>query len=343
MSCTDTCAQSTCSRCGRKLTTAGKAKSIRCLRCARLYHKKCFMAETGNLREENGTTSESCVCCLSTPIAEAQAKCRGKANKYATEILEKGFSVVPLRDNEADRSQLVQELAEWGEEAVEYFHALLKTYECEAANGNPVPTLESGYSNFRERCPGRFEIIADFIGSKVIPLVEQSRPVQETLTFLLCNQNTKTDKTLMSSGCFLSLMGSQTQNYHTDGPALSDVVDLFPYAVNVFVPLVAVDGRNGTEFMPGTQAIGKKENVKSVRPCVAVGFALLFDYRVVHRGLRNAKIEPRPCYYATYSQSWYKDTYNFSKSRYTKSLQVNPAYLEHRDTRMAKRKREENL
>ncbi|KPA80430.1 hypothetical protein ABB37_04663 [Leptomonas pyrrhocoris] len=326
-----------CSRCGKVLGNARKSTDIQCLKCKKWYHKKCFMAETGSDTDKNSRTSQSCVCCLSTPTGEARLMRSGRGNKYAKEFLKNGFCVVLLGNNEEERKHLDAELAKWGAEAVKYFHALLKTYECQSEFNTSVPTLESGYSNFRQRCPGRFEIIADFISNKVVPLVEKSKAVQETLDFLLCNPKMKVGKKIMSSGCFLSMMGSETQNYHTDGPALSDVVDLFPYAVNVFVPLVPVDSHNGTEFIPGSHNVGVDGKAKSVRPSVAVGNALLFDYRVIHRGLRNSKLDPRPCFYATYSQSWYKDTYNFSESRYKRKLEVSTQYLEPRDERMAKR------
>ncbi|KPI89817.1 hypothetical protein ABL78_1080 [Leptomonas seymouri] len=332
-----------CSRCGKGLGKAAQAKYIQCLNCKRCYHKKCFMAETGSHAAKNNSTSRSCVCCLSTPTGDARLMRFGRGNRYAAEFLKNGFCVILLSENAADQKHLATELTEWGNEVVKYHRALLKTYECQAELDASVPTLESGYSNFRQRCSGRFEIIADFISEKIVPLVEKSKAVQETLTFLLCNPKMKVDKKIMSSGCFLSLMGSETQNYHTDGPALSDVVDLFPYAVNVFVPLVPVDSHNGTEFIPGSHFVSAHEKAKSVRPSVAVGCALLFDYRVVHRGLRNSKLDPRPCYYATYSQSWYNDTYNFSENRYKRKLEVCLAFLEPRGERLARKNKIENV
>jgi hypothetical protein len=295
------------------------------------------MADAGVEVVLNGTKSQMCVCCLSTPIQEAKLMRSGYPNKFSIDFLKNGYCIVPLSSNRTAQTQLVAKLTDWRAEVVTYFHALMKTYECQAELGRSVPTLESGYSNFRQRCPGRFEIIATFISDEVVPLVENSQAVQETLNFLLCNPKARMNKKVMSSGCFLSLMGSETQNYHTDGPALSDVVDLFPYAVNVFVPLVPVDSRNGTEFIPGSQVVGEHEKTKSVRPSIPLGSALLFDYRVVHRGLRNSHLDPRPCYYATYSQSWYKDTYNFNEKRYRKQLEVSPVFLEPRSERMAKR------
>ena len=219
------------------------------------------MAETGFDAIVKEAVSRNCACCLSTPI------------KDASDFLANGFCVIPLSGGKAEQDQLAAEVAAWGDEVVTYFHALMKTYECQAEFNAATPSLESGYSNFRQRGPGRFEIIAEFITDKVVPLLANAKDVQDTLTYLLCNPLMEVEKKLMSSGCFLSLTGSETQNYHTDGPALSDVVDLFPYAVNVFVPLVAVDSRNGTEFIPGSHVVGEHKKVKSVRPSVALRFS----------------------------------------------------------------------
>lgn len=330
-----------CSRCGKHLRDTALKKATHCSNCGRWYHKNCFMAETGAQLRAVAATSDRCVCCLSR-LTDNLTKTRSRAlNKYARAFLKDGFCVVPLASKSSDSESIRDELSAWNGEVLRYFSAMLQTYECQAEMGHALPTLESGFANFRQRCPGRFEIIADFITSKVVPLVTNAESVQETLNALLSNAELGVGKKVMSSGCFLSLIGSETQNAHTDGPALSEIVNLFPYAVNVFVPLTDVDSHNGTEFFPGSHLVGHSKRDKSVSPSVAVGNVLLFDYRVVHRGLRNAKIDPRPCYYVTFAQSWYQDTYNFSARRYKRRLEVNPAFLESREERMAKKRRAE--
>ncbi|KAG5473470.1 hypothetical protein LSCM4_03538 [Leishmania orientalis] len=328
-----------CSRCGKTLREAALNKSVHCTQCNRWYHQRCFMADTGVIIEEKAPTSDRCVCCLSGMIDVASKKYPHHMNKYAKRFLADGFCIVPLAETKKELDQIAKDLSSWNGDLLRYFHALLKTYECQAEIGGAAPTLESGYSNFRQRCPGRFEIIADFITSRVVPLVENAQAVQQTLDALLCNKQLQIGRKVMSSGCFLSLMGSETQNTHTDGPPLSNIVNLFPYAINVFVPLISVDSRNGTEFFPGSHIARNPARRKSVSPPVPLGNALLFDYRVVHRGLRNAKADPRPCYYVTFSRSWYQDTYNFSARRYKRRLDVHPNLLESREERMTKKSR----
>ena len=46
------------------------------------------------------------------------------------------------------------------------------------------------------------------------------------------------------------------------------------------------------------------------------GSALLFDYRIKHRGLGNHSTVERPLLYITYARPFWVDVYNFDKKRY---------------------------
>lgn len=248
--------------------------------------------------------------------------------------------MVPL-PRKVDGEPVIDVLRRWNEEANSTFRSFKHAYECQSVNGaHGVRSLDGGYSNFRRRCEGRFEMISEEISNNVVPLVESSVDIQEALRVLLSPRRKR-----MSSGCFYSAHGSKNQNFHTDGPALSDVVDMYPYAVNVFIPLVPVDRKNGTEFIPGSQRLGHADQGRgkkhTQRPQVPLGNAILFDYRVIHRGLANVTTAPRPCYYVTYSRDWYTDKYNFSERRYKRRLEVDPSFLETREERA--RRRVENM
>ena len=187
----------------------------------------------------------------------------------------------------------------------------------------------------------------------------------------------------MSSGCFYSTSGSDNQNWHTDGPTLmggggaglegnGDGQTLLPYAINVFVPLVPMNSRNGTEFLPGShlsactrsalkallmkregpatspsgagqstlsfdEAQWEKHFASKTSPSVSLGSALLFDYRVEHRGLGNKAFNDRPCVYMTYAQPWYLDTYNFDTKRYAHTLELPEGWGLGRGERAARR------
>jgi ectoine hydroxylase-related dioxygenase (phytanoyl-CoA dioxygenase family) len=55
-----------------------------------------------------------------------------------------------------------------------------------------------------------------------------------------------------------------------------------------------------------------------VVPLAGCGDAILFDYRVKHRGLGNNSSEPRPVVYVTYAKKGFVDEANFSARRYAK-------------------------
>eukprot|EP00658_Telonema_sp_P-2_P054769 TRINITY_DN43568_c0_g1_i3.p1 TRINITY_DN43568_c0_g1~~TRINITY_DN43568_c0_g1_i3.p1 ORF type:complete len:648 (+),score=151.08 TRINITY_DN43568_c0_g1_i3:170-1945(+) len=49
----------------------------------------------------------------------------------------------------------------------------------------PPASLETGYANFRARGPGRYEIVEDFVEATVVPLINNSAPLQQALDSLL--------------------------------------------------------------------------------------------------------------------------------------------------------------
>jgi len=88
------------------------------------------------------------------------------------------------------------------------------------------------------------------------------------------------------------------------------------HAVNVFVPLVNLTAANGpTEYVPGSH-LDFDAKVPSKTPSLKAGSALLFDYRLKHRGLGNSGTEERPLLYITYAKPFWLDVYNFDRKRY---------------------------
>ncbi|KAL1526512.1 hypothetical protein AB1Y20_015222 [Prymnesium parvum] len=95
------------------------------------------------------------------------------------------------------------------------------------------------------------------------------------------------------------------QEWHTDGPVslfaeATTSSHLPPYALNVFFPLVDLNGSNGpTEFAAGP------------------GSAIIFDYRLWHRGRANNSDQDRPMLYAVVARPWFHD---YKNHRYEHSL-----------------------
>ena len=127
----------------------------------------------------------------------------------------------------------------------------------------------------------------------------------------------------MFSGCVLSMSGAPAQWPHRDGT--DDGM------FNCFVPLVSLAGSGDgpTEFALGTH-IGEPLPPRSVYDVaspedaatsagpprvtstpLAAGDLVLFDYRVLHRGLANGGSHPRPVFYLALGKPGRADTSNF--------------------------------
>ena len=151
------------------------------------------------------------------------------------------------------------------------------------------------------------------------------------------------DAALTHFGCMLSFPGSATQPWHSDGPhVLSHGDERFVaplHALNVFVPLVDLTPSNGpTDYVP-TSHMDYDAKTGSKTPSFKAGSALLFDYRLKHRGLGNTGDEPRPLLYITYAKPFFLDVYNFDRRRY-KSL---PVVEQHATREERRKKRQKSL
>ena len=98
-----------------------------------------------------------------------------------------------------------------------------------------------------------------------------------------------------------------------------------------------MNATNGpTEYVPGTHADYVLKAASKI-PHLPAGGALLFDYRLKHRGLGNHSTVERPLLYLTYSRPFWLDVYNFDKKRYEKLPLVEEQVS--REERMLKRQR----
>lgn len=143
------------------------------------------------------------------------------------------------------------------------------------------------------------------------------------------------DAELVYAGLILSFPGSADQPWHQDGHQLfsdeefSVNQSLPPYALNVFVPLDDVDVEVGpTEFCVQShtrkKAIeimkriekGDETGTNMVGPLLKTGDALIYDYRVCHRGVKNiSEAKTRPMLYLMYARPWFKEHINFSTEK----------------------------
>ena len=139
------------------------------------------------------------------------------------------------------------------------------------------------------------------------------------------------DAKLVYAGLILSFSLSADQPFHQDGTALFEDNEfpihqkLPPYALNVFIPLDDVTEELGpTEFCVGShyreEAIkvmkylesGDEKSAKVIAPLLKTVDALIYDYRVCHRGTQNLAEKTRPMLYLMYSRPWFSEFINFS-------------------------------
>lgn len=141
---------------------------------------------------------------------------------------------------------------------------------------------------------------------------------------------------IINTSIVLSTPMSQDQKFHADGGHVNVLEHLPCHCLNVFIPLVDIstssensgsDYLGGTEIKPGTHyhtrnlvplmlaAKARKTLRPTITPELRIGDALLFDYRVLHRGKANTskgdKSKYRPILVLTFAKSWFRDIANF--------------------------------
>ena len=114
----------------------------------------------------------------------------------------------------------------------------------------------------------------------------------------------------------------EAQQWHMDGDNLfEDEVNLPCHCLTVFVPLVDLVMANGpTEFCLGTHLHSDEYPNGEVCLEAVAGSAILFDYRLLHRGTPNHTAHDRPILYYTYSKPWYRDPVNYRYEQSKRSI-----------------------
>ena len=121
------------------------------------------------------------------------------------------------------------------------------------------------------------------------------------------------------SGIVESLGGSADQQWHRDGNHLyENTLIESPYALTCFIPLIEINSTNlygSPEFIPTSHRILNENDITNL-PIkqfnnFALGDAIIFDYRLVHRGIKNLSNTRRPLLYIVYSKQFWSDEINF--------------------------------
>lgn len=110
----------------------------------------------------------------------------------------------------------------------------------------------------------------------------------------------------------------ESQKWHADGGHLFRHAHQPPHCINVFYPLVDLTADNGpTEFKPGSHRLGRLNDatLAEIPLCCKAGGAILFDYRIKHRGGANRSDIPRPVLYLAYSKPFFRDAGNLRSGK----------------------------
>jgi hypothetical protein len=186
------------------------------------------------------------------------------------------------------------------------------------------------------RSPGRYDLVvpthdpSDDCAAPILALLEGA-PWLPFVRHVLGNS-----ARLIHAGCVCSLPGSAVQGIHRDGKHLFSSSEsggsaLPTHCLTVFLPLVPLTSAIGpTQFWPGTHAEfgdAPHANARSVTFAaspeisgiesqrVAVpGDAIIFDYRILHRGLPNDSEQARPLAYFTFAKPWFSDVTNYTNT-----------------------------
>jgi hypothetical protein len=234
-------------------------------------------------------------------------------------------------------------LIKWQAFGQKHFNACFQTLHVRGHTRAPTHQNEQGKyvmqlgakHGFREivmRSPGRYELsLLDLLSQKQEELPDTSRILQvlePILPKLLGDRSRSTMDGLKL--CHLSLLvatqGSADQCWHADGGHVSQTDHLPCHSFNVFVPLQDIPLLMGpTEFRPGghllTRNLGpmilaakcRKTLRAPVWPALALGDAVVFDYRVLHRGRANTTLTNRNVLVLTFCAPWFQDVLNFPK------------------------------
>lgn len=119
------------------------------------------------------------------------------------------------------------------------------------------------------------------------------------------------------SGIVVSQPGARLQHTHRDGGS-----GLFPeqplplpaYALTIFVPLTGFGAEFGpTEFFPGQWLVDPDEDAVAIPAALDSGSALVFDYRIPHRGGANVGECDRIYMYSVLARPWFGDHLNYNE------------------------------
>ena len=244
---------------------------------------------------------------MATPVEAAPIQ--DSASDLAAQFEADGYCVAP---GVVDQSQLEACRAA----------ALEALDECKARDPGMGVGQKAGYREIVQRMPGRYEMRH---GLDREPLLNLRRRVEKSSAFETARRILRDEIRILGCSVVIAEQDCAAQAWHVDGAHLSPTEHKPAHVLNIFVPLVDVTRGGGTEIKPGSHFLTrnlakqmllariKKTLRPPVVPLVTPGDALLFDYRVLHRGTLNNTGGARPVFVLTVAKPWFRDLVNFPK------------------------------
>jgi len=299
-----------CDRCGE----VDKFDAVTCSTCPARRHLMCFFPPSV---EEAPWQCDACAA----PSAEQRSliarALRSDSEARASALLPQVESLyregIAIVSDGITPSQ-VESVADVVSSAFERYMLTVRTLDLQEK------LLAEGFMQIKMRHTGRYDLQLPELSAESFSFLMRDAPWMPLVHAAL-----GADAQLTHYGCMLSFPNSAAQPWHSDGPHIRSGGDprfVAPmHAVNVFVPLVDLTTSNGpTEFVPGSHVwhdLDEEPKAPTEVYRVKAGQAILFDYRLKHRGLGNASSSERPLIYITYSRPFFLDVYNFDQKRYS--------------------------
>ena len=172
---------------------------------------------------------------------------------------------------------------------------------------------------------GQYNDAADLTVREEQPSLEDLKESLSHICFALMQVSSWNELQLCNVTFITSRPGSVDQSWHADGGHLSLSEHLPCHCMNIFLPLVDVTQEMGpTELRPQSHYLTRnlapmmlaarcrKTLQTPVAPLLRRGDALCFDYRILHRGLRNSQpCTDRVFLVVTVSRPFFRDILNF--------------------------------
>lgn len=184
--------------------------------------------------------------------------------------------------------------------------------------------VKHGFREIVMRSPGRYEISLLHSIQPPALCLETLKQCLGPIVPALLQAETWDDVSICNLSLVVSTPGSPSQSWHADGGHVNLQEHLPCHVFNVFCPLHDMTASMGpTEIRPGTHyhtrnlapmmlaAACRKTLQNPVAPVLSAADVLIFDYRVLHRGLANSSTRNRSFLVLTVAKPWFKDILNF--------------------------------